>query len=663
MGQLSGGRELSTVEQKQPFLGSLLRRIITAVNNAASNAASVASNAITSLGGDVTTAGAGAATATVTGVNQATVPVSAQVVGTNAKGQLVATSVSEPLNTPVVSHEWLDSYDATSGEFGQTQPAFTDISGTATPAQLPVATGTTLGIVKPDGTTITITSGVITSVSSGGGGTVLFGSGPPSSGPEVVQSTSAGGYSLPFALPVTSGNLLLVAYKSESAITGVTISDTLGTPYTLVASISGQPNNMNIYAGIAPASGANTVTIGGAPNNFDRLALMEAFGVGATVDATANSYNGSSPYSLPITTTNATDFIFAAVAGYHNVNVFTFSAPFTLNSQSNGADANAIGHYITSAAGTFTLTVTLTAGAADNQPAILVAFKTAVTPPAQGTFYFDTSTTPYTGYVFNFGWELQGGSGPTLQTDGTNNASQTLLNLIAGSNVTLTNSGGGVTIAASGGGGGGGFGAGEATLTAPLLSAFTQDNFSGSTSATTITPGGTTAILLTDPGLGGNTNQLRSLLQTIPTPTSPWTLTARLRFNSILVVYYSFGLVLKDGTSGKYMLFGWGSDSSIVQETDWNNANSFATDFNLIHPILFQPDGWWQWQYDGTDLNYRYSRDGNYFVTLYKPAFGSIYLPNAPSEAGFGMNVNNADTGPPLNAAAMECFSFTLTQP
>jgi hypothetical protein len=47
------------------------------------------------------------------------------------------------------------------------------------------------------------------------------------------------------------------------------------------------------------------------------------------------------------------------------------------------------------------------------------------------------------------------GSGILLQTNGTNNGSQTLLNLVAGANVTLTNSGGTVSIAASGGGGGG----------------------------------------------------------------------------------------------------------------------------------------------------------------------------------------------------------------
>jgi hypothetical protein len=38
-GTIDGGRELSIVEQKQPFLGSLLRRIIGGINTTATNAA------------------------------------------------------------------------------------------------------------------------------------------------------------------------------------------------------------------------------------------------------------------------------------------------------------------------------------------------------------------------------------------------------------------------------------------------------------------------------------------------------------------------------------------------------------------------------------------------------------------------------------------------
>src|ERR1700693_987265 len=47
------------------------------------------------------------------------------------------------------------------------------------------------------------------------------------------------------------------------------------------------------------------------------------------------------------------------------------------------------------------------------------------------------------------------GSSLTLQTGGTNNGSQTALNLVAGSNVTLTNSGADVTINSTSSGSGG----------------------------------------------------------------------------------------------------------------------------------------------------------------------------------------------------------------
>ena len=45
-----------------------------------------------------------------------------------------------PQNTPAVLHQWLASYNATTGAFTQTQPAFTDISGSLAASQLPAGT-------------------------------------------------------------------------------------------------------------------------------------------------------------------------------------------------------------------------------------------------------------------------------------------------------------------------------------------------------------------------------------------------------------------------------------------------------------------------------------------------------------------------------------------
>jgi len=47
---------------------------------------------------------------------------------------------TQPGNTPSVSHEFLTSYDSSTGIFGQGQPAFSDLSGSIATGQIPAAT-------------------------------------------------------------------------------------------------------------------------------------------------------------------------------------------------------------------------------------------------------------------------------------------------------------------------------------------------------------------------------------------------------------------------------------------------------------------------------------------------------------------------------------------
>jgi len=72
-----------------------------------------------------------------------------------------------PGSAPAVAHQWIASYDATTGVYALSQPAFTDISGQITGAQLP-ATGLSVTIVTAQLTgpgaqgSMTFTNGILT---------------------------------------------------------------------------------------------------------------------------------------------------------------------------------------------------------------------------------------------------------------------------------------------------------------------------------------------------------------------------------------------------------------------------------------------------------------------------------------------------------------------
>ncbi|VVC05613.1 Uncharacterised protein [uncultured archaeon] len=70
-------------------------------------------------------------------------------------------TISNPANATFIPHYWIDSYDALTGLFTQTQPTFDDISGNILLDQLPIATTSSLGLVEPDGVSISIANGVI----------------------------------------------------------------------------------------------------------------------------------------------------------------------------------------------------------------------------------------------------------------------------------------------------------------------------------------------------------------------------------------------------------------------------------------------------------------------------------------------------------------------
>jgi hypothetical protein len=76
-----------------------------------------------------------------------------------------------PVNTPAIAHEWINSYNSGTGAFTQAQPAFTDVSGTATTSQIGTGTPSAGKYVDgaagawtalPTGLSVTITTAKLT---------------------------------------------------------------------------------------------------------------------------------------------------------------------------------------------------------------------------------------------------------------------------------------------------------------------------------------------------------------------------------------------------------------------------------------------------------------------------------------------------------------------
>lgn len=243
----------------------------------------------------------------------------------------------------------------------------------------------------------------------GGGGTsVQFGAGSPT-GATMVQALTALGTSITYPSNVTSGNLLLVVINNS--VSALTVADTVGTTYSQLYIDNEAPTGIDfqVWAGIAPSTGANTVSFTASGDSFQSMGIMEVSGATATVDVQASFDTGSSNPSsqtptVSVTTTVANDFLFLAVGGSHDGNVFSLASPFTLDSQVNGNDAQAVAHASVGAAGAYTATVTMSGGTgtAYNQ-LVLIAFKplSLGITGAEGDIYFDTSTTPFTGYVYH----------------------------------------------------------------------------------------------------------------------------------------------------------------------------------------------------------------------------------------------------------------------
>ena len=277
--------------------------------------------------------------------------------GTNFWAEL---SPIVPVTTAAIAHEWLASYDATTGLFTQTQPAFTDISGiaapsqlptpttstiggveaiaqvasnwinsidtsgvphlsqpafsdisgVATPAQLPIATASALGAVEPDGTTITITSGGKITAASGSG-TVTAVSVATANG---FEGTSSGGTTPALTLNVDSTHVLPVntgsatEYLNESGAYSIPAGSGTTTDALTAAATGGADPGATFNGSAAVTIDYHTVGADAAGAADTAQSNAETFATNASGSNTINAteVNGAAiPASATLVGTNS----------------------------------------------------------------------------------------------------------------------------------------------------------------------------------------------------------------------------------------------------------------------------------------------------------------------------------------------------------------------
>jgi len=193
---------------------------------------------------------------------------------------------------------------------------------------------------------------------------------------QVQTANSADGSvaSLAFGSNVAAGNLLIVWIRvstGDGTPTGIT--DTVGTTYSQIGSALSISTGIGyLYAGVAAASGANTVSIGGGA--IARTLIQEVTGLtSATLDQTNQATGTSSAADSGNITTTAATWIFAGLlmTNYPSVGP-TAGSGFT---GINLADGNKYGGEYQDAAATGTYAGAFTLPESNTWGAIVAAFK------------------------------------------------------------------------------------------------------------------------------------------------------------------------------------------------------------------------------------------------------------------------------------------------
>lgn len=219
----------------------------------------------------------------------------------------------------------------------------------------------------------------------------------------------------------------------------------------------------------------------------------------------------------------------------------------------------------------------------------------------------------------------------------------------------------------SGGGGGGAapappyfaYGAGSYIFpayltTVPIFGAFSWEN-QGSATAAALTSG---AIYI----LGGQQNGESLSLFGQPVPvTSTWTVTIAFIPQLVSFNYENMGIACRNSSNGKVQVLRLTSQNSstpVRQVTDYTNYTTYSSDAAGAPPVPLKTVEFFQVHWDGTNISYSWSSDGQKFYQQFSEAASTGFLGAQPTT--IGPYVNGNDTGSSGGICAMTLLSYTV---